>query len=164
MSEWYPVHIAIGGRISRGIVQKIVEELAADNLTIEDSTGFRNKPVYPLAFQEAAEKCECLKVGKDSAYYGKAPNLEQVLTTLGVDFTRITDNFNTNNKPSDLVSKDILLVHIAGKTQDYYADLRNRLYLDTHEVAALKAQGMSDEDIQKMLQEVPWLPGPVVLE
>lgn len=163
MSDWYPTHLAIGGTIPSLLLPHLLLELAAENVTREYEHGFINRAVSELDFLEAAAKGECLKLGKDSAYYGTVSRLEEWLRAAGIDYTRATDGFNVNNDPKDMDSKDILVVCVGGQFSSYYVNLDGQLYLEGHETRAFKYMGMTDEAIRKMLDETPKLPGPVVL-
>ena len=90
MSDHFPAEITIGGSIPRRLLDKLAGMIASEGVSIDwqyalDQAGVR------AAIETAAAKGETVRFTDDEACYGQFDDLENWLTSHGIDFDRHSD-------------------------------------------------------------------------
>jgi hypothetical protein len=90
MSDRFPAEITIGGSIPRRLLDKLADMIASEGVSIDwqyalDKAGVR------AAIEAAAARGETVRFTDDEACYGQFDELENWLTSHGIDFDRHSD-------------------------------------------------------------------------
>jgi hypothetical protein len=90
MSDRFPAEITIGGNIPRRLLDELAGMIASEGVSLDwqyalDQAGVR------AAIETAAAKGETVRFTDDEAAYGQFDDLENWLTSHGIDFDRHGD-------------------------------------------------------------------------
>ena len=90
MSDRFPGEITIGGSIPRRLLDKLAEKIASEGVSIDWQYAL-DKAAVRKAIDAAAEHSETVRFTDDEASYGQFEDLENWLTSHGIDFDRHSD-------------------------------------------------------------------------
>jgi len=90
MSDRFPAEITIGGRIPRRLLDELAGMIASEGVSI-DWQYTLDKAAVQKAIEEAGAKGETVRFTDDEACYGQFEDLENWLTSHGIDFDRHSD-------------------------------------------------------------------------
>jgi len=90
MSDRFPAEITIGGPIPRWLLDELAGMIASEGVSI-DWQYVLDQPAVRTAIEAAASKSETIRFTDDEACYGQFEELENWLTSHGIDFDRHGD-------------------------------------------------------------------------
>jgi len=90
MSDRFPGEITIGGSIPRRLLDKLAEMIASEGVSIDWQYAI-DKAAVLAAIEAAAARGETVRFTDDEASYGQFEDLENWLTSHGIDFDRHSD-------------------------------------------------------------------------
>jgi len=90
MSDRFPGEITIGGMIHRRLLDELAGMIASEGVSIDWQYTI-DKAAVLAAIEAAAARGETVRFTDDEACYGQFENLENWLTSHGIDFDRHSD-------------------------------------------------------------------------
>ena len=90
MSDHFPGEITIGGSIPRRLLDELAERIASEGVSIDWQHALDAAAVRE-AIEAAAAEGRTVRFTDDEAVYGQFDELEQWLTSRGIDFDRHSD-------------------------------------------------------------------------
>ena len=90
MSDRFPAEITIGGNIPRRLLDELAGMIASEGVSIDWQYAM-DKAAVRAAIEAAAARCETVRFTDDEACYGQFEDLENWLTSHGIDFDRHSD-------------------------------------------------------------------------
>ena len=90
MSDRFPAEITIGGNIPRRLLDKLAGMIASEGVSIDWQYAM-DKAAVRAAIEAAASRGETARFTDDEACYGQFEDLENWLTSHGIDFDRHSD-------------------------------------------------------------------------
>ena len=90
MSDHFPGEITIGGSIPRRLLNKLAEMIASEGVSIDWQYAI-DQAAIRAAIETAAAKGETVRFTDDEASYGQFEDLENWLTSHGIDYDRHSD-------------------------------------------------------------------------
>ena len=90
MSDYFPGEITIGGRIPRRLLDELAERIASEGVSIDWQQALY-APAIREAIEAAAATGRTVRFTDDEAICGRFEDLEDWLTSRGIDFDRHND-------------------------------------------------------------------------
>jgi len=90
MSDHFPGEITIGGSIPRQLLSKLAEMIASEGVSIDWQYALDQEAIR-ATIETAAAKGETVRFTDDEASYGQFEDLENWLTSHGIDYDRHSD-------------------------------------------------------------------------
>ena len=90
MSDHFPAEITIGGSIPRRLLDELAGMVASEGVSLDWQYALDTSAVR-VAIETAAAKGETVRFTDDEACYGQFDDLENWLTSHGIDFDRHGD-------------------------------------------------------------------------
>jgi len=90
MSDRFPAEITIGGTIPRRLLDELVGMIASEGVSLDWQYSLDTTAVQ-AAIETAASKGQTVRFTDDEACFGQFEDLEQWLTSHGIDFDRHGD-------------------------------------------------------------------------
>lgn len=90
MSDRFPGDITIGGKIPRQLLDELAGMIASEGVSIDWQYAI-DKGAVRVAIEAAADRGETIRFTDDQARFGQFEELENWLTSHGIDFDRHSD-------------------------------------------------------------------------